>query len=55
MFPNLFRLTTQKNARVADLWDWDSGVGGWNPIFLHSFNDWEMKEVDRLLQVLYSK
>ena len=55
MFPNLFRLTAQKNARVADLWDWDSGVGGWNPIFLRSFNDWEMEEVDRLLQVLYSK
>ena len=55
MFPNLFRLTAQKNARVADLWDWDSGDGGWNPIFLRSFNDWEMEEVDRLLQALYRK
>ena len=55
MFPNLFRLTAQKNARVADLWDWDNGDGGWNPIFLRSFNDWEMEEVDRLLQVLYRK
>ena len=26
VFPNLFRLTSQKNARVADLWDWDSGI-----------------------------
>ena len=55
MFPNLFRLTSQKNARVADLWDWDNGAGGWNPIFLRSFNDWEMEEVDRLFQVLYRK
>ena len=55
MFPNLFRLTAQKNARVADLWNWDSGEGGWNPIFLRSFNDWEMEEVNRFLQVLYSK
>ena len=55
MFPNLFRLTTQKNARVVDLWDWDSGDGGWNPIFLRSFNDWEMEEVDRLLQVLHRR
>ena len=55
MFPNLFRLTAQKNARVADLWDWDCGDGGWNPIFLRSFNDWEMEEVDRFLQVLYRK
>ena len=45
MFPNLFRLIAQKNARVVDLWDWDSGDGGWNPIFLRSFNDWEMEEV----------
>ena len=55
MFPNLFRLTAQKNARVAELWNWDSGEGGWNPIFLRSFNDWEMEEVDRFLQVLYRK
>ena len=39
MFPNLFRLTAQKNARVVDLWDRDSRDGGWNPIFLRSFND----------------
>ena len=55
MFPNLFRFTAQKNARVADLWDWDSGDGGWNPIFLRPFNDWEMEKVDSLLQVLYRK
>ena len=55
MFPNLFRLTTQKNVRAVDLWDCDSGDGGWNPIFLRSFNDLEMKEVNRLLQVLHRK
>ena len=54
-FPNLFKLTAQKNARVADLWNWDSEEGGWNPIFLRSFNDWEMEEVDRFLQVLNRK
>ena len=54
-FPNLFRLTAQKDARVADLWNWDSEEGGWNPTFLRSFNDWEMEEVDRFLQVLHSK
>ena len=54
-FPNLFRLTAQKYVRVADLWNWDSEEGGWNPIFLCSFNDWEMEEVDRFLQVLNRK
>ena len=52
-FPNLFRMTAQKDAKVADLWNWDSGEGGWNPIFLRSFNDWELEEGVRFLQVLY--
>ena len=54
-FPNLFRLTAQKNAKAADLWNRESGEGGWNPIFLRSFNDWEMEEVDRFLQILCRK
>ena len=37
------------------MWDRISGEGGWNPIFLRSFNDWEMEEVDRFLQVLHRK
>ena len=55
MFPNLFRLTAQKNAKAADLWNWEGGEGGWNPVFLRSFNDWEMEEVDRFLQTLCRK
>ena len=54
-FPNLFRLTAQKNAKAVDLWNRDSGEGGWNPIFLRSFNNWEMEEVDRFLQILCRK
>ena len=54
-FPNLFRLTAQKFARAADLWNWESGERGWNPIFIRSFNDWEMEEVDRFLQILCRK
>ena len=38
---------------AAELWDRNSGEGGWNPIFLRSFNDWEMEEADRFLQVLH--
>ena len=54
-FPNLFRLSAQKNATVVELWDCNSGEGGWNPIFLRSFNDWEVEEVDRFLQVPHRK
>ena len=52
-FLNLFRLTSQKNATTTELWDHNSGEGGWNPIFLRSFNDWEMEEADRFLQVVH--
>ena len=38
-FPSLFNLATQKDAMAAKLWDRNKGEGGWNPIFLRSFND----------------
>ena len=38
-FPNLFRLAAQKDATAVELWDRNSEEGGWNPIFLRSFND----------------
>ena len=30
-FPNLFRLSTQKNATAVELWDRNCGERGWNP------------------------
>ena len=54
-FPSLFNLAAQKDATVAELWDHNKGEGGWNPIFLRSFNDWEMEEVERFLQVLHKQ
>ena len=53
--PSLFNLAAQKDATVAELWDHNRGEGGWNPIFLRSFNDWEMEEVERFLQVLHKQ
>ena len=54
-FPSLFNLAAQKDAMAAKLWDRNRGEGGWNPIFLRSFNDWEMEEVERFWQVLHKQ
>ena len=52
-FPTLFNLAAHKDATTAELWDHNREEGGWNPIFLRSFNDCEMEEVERFLQILH--
>ena len=54
-FPTLFNLAAHKDARVADVWDSSMEVGGWSPVFLRPFNDWELEEVDRFLLFLHNK
>ena len=38
-FPTLFDLATNKEAKVADIWDRRKEVGGWSPTFLRALND----------------
>ena len=54
-FPTLFNLAVHKDARVADVWDFSTVDGGWAPVFLRPFNDWELEEVERFLQFLHNK
>ena len=51
-FPALFDLVAKKDTRVVDVWDNTSEVGGCIPCFSRAFSDWEVGEVERLLQVL---
>ena len=51
----MFLLAVQKDAMVADLWNWVREEGGWSPTFLRSFNDWEMGEVERFLSSIHRK
>ena len=55
LFPLLFNLAAQKDATSTELWDRNKVERGWNPIFLRSFNDWDMEEVERFLQVLHKQ
>ena len=54
-FPTLFNLAVHKDARVADVWDSSREEGGWSPVFLRPFNDWEVEEVERFLHFLVNK
>ena len=54
-FPTLFNLAAHKDTRVADVWDSFVEVGGWSPIFLRPFNDWEMEEVERFFLFLHNR
>ena len=55
VFPTLFNLAIHKDARVADVWDSSREDGGWSPVFLRPFNDWEVEEVERFLHFLHNK
>ena len=40
---------------MGEMWDQNSGQGGWNLRFIRDFNDWELDVVGELLQVLRSQ
>ena len=41
-FHNIYNMAAAKGGFLADFWNWSGEGGGWNRIFLHSFNDWEL-------------
>ena len=53
--PTLFNLVAHKDIRVAEVWDSSGEDGGWSPVFLRLFNDWEMDEVERFLLFLQNR
>ena len=53
VFPNLFKLAVNKDQWVCDAWEEEGEVESWNPLFSRHFNDWEMEEVEGLLQKLH--
>ena len=52
-YPSLFNLALNKEAKIADIWDRDRGVGCWSPTFLRPLNDWEIEEATRFLHTLH--
>ena len=54
-FPTLFNLATNKEAKVADIWEIREGEGFWSPTFLRALNDWEIEEMTRFLHILHDQ
>ena len=55
VYPTFFRLSSHKNATVADLWGRGGGGGGcWEVSFRRSFQDWEQEEVSWFLEHISS-
>nr|CAN66460.1 hypothetical protein VITISV_035842 [Vitis vinifera] len=51
-FTHLFVLAAHRDATIEEMWDQNSGQGGWNLVFLRDFNDWELDMVGELLHTL---
>ena len=54
-FPTLFNLATNKEAKVAYIWDIREGDGCWSPTFLRALNDGEFEEMTRFLHTLHDQ
>ena len=54
-YPSLFALAANKEASVADVWEPSKEGGGCTPCFVRPFNDWEVKEIQNLLQAIQDK
>ena len=55
VYPTFFRLSSHKNATVADLWGRGGGGDGcWEVCFRRSFQDWEQEEVSQFLELISS-
>ena len=54
-FPNLFNLAGHKGTKVENVWDSSREEGCWSTVFVRTFNDWEVEEVERFLHFLHNK
>ena len=46
-------MVANKEVSVADVWEPSCEGGVWTPCFVRPFNDWEMEEIQNLLQALF--
>ena len=52
-FPNLFNIATNREAKVAEIWDSREGEECWSPTFIRPLNDWELEEMSSFLLILF--
>ena len=54
-YPALFAFAANKEVSVADVWEPSREGGVWTPCFVRPFNDWEVEEIQKLLQAIQDK
>ena len=54
-FPTLFNLATNKEAKIADIWEIREGEGFWSPTFNRDLNNWEIEEMTRFFHILHDQ
>lgn len=50
--PQIFSITSDKNALVANYWNWMEDGGTWRVSMRRHFNDWEGEHMARLLDIV---
>ena len=48
-------MAANKEASIAYVWGSSREGGGWTPCFVRPFNDWEVDEIQNLLQAIQDK
>ena len=55
LFPTLYSLANSKGATMEEVWDSSRREVGWNLRFFRPFNDWELEEAQRFINLINSK
>ena len=55
LLPTLYAVVGSKGAKVGEVWEIRRGEGGRNLRFIKPFNDWEMDETQRLINLISSR
>ena len=45
-------MAVQRSSTIEEMWDQNSGQGGWNLNFLRDLNDWGLDTVEEFLHML---